>query len=430
MNVWVLLDIQNSVNTGAILSTMHVSTQRLRHLAVQGTFLFTGIFSTCIAQFIFYQGAGDQRTLLLPLCNYLGMMLVGLIPDIYELEQGDTNIQSAYLNKSNGNMDVKNDQSKKPSSSKDTMLIRRMGLDFIAESLPQRTSTHKNKSNLLHAAQTYLRATPTQLCIMLSVVLDFAGCVFSNTGLSMAGSGLFQVVYSSVICWSAFISRIALRKQVSREQWTGIALVTFGLSYSALGESKNDSKDYDMVLMGCLNTLLGAAFYGANYVMGEYMFTLPERPQAREFCLQIGTICVAIIAVYQIIFVLPSWDNLITKPVTEANGKTMSIVMALFAYTMSQLVHGFTYFMMLEASGAVTTGIMQSLRAVCVFLLSSILYCSYQESQCFDTKRGVATLIVVSGVMVYSLAKRLTNDKSHPGEVQRKRAAALKNCVV
>ena len=197
------------------------------------------------------------------------------------------------------------------------------------------------------------------------------------------------------------------------------------------------------------------------------MFTLPERPQAREFCLQIGTICVAIIAVYQIIFVLPSWDNLITKPVTEANGKTMvssylrishihsdvalqSIVMALFAYTMSQLVHGFTYFMMLEASGAVTTGIMQSLRAVCVFLLSSILYCSYQESQCFDTKRGVATLIVVrlfiapiafasfqiimltqvSGVMVYSLAKRLTNDKSHPGEVQRKRAAALKNCVV
>lgn len=72
--------------------------------------------------------------------------------------------------------------------------------------------------------------------------------------------------------------------------------------------------------------------------------------------------------------------------------------MALFAYTMSQLVHGFTYFMMLETSGAVTTGIMQSLRAVCVFLLSSILYCSYQESQCFDTKRGVATLIVVNNL--------------------------------
>ncbi|KAG2857854.1 hypothetical protein PC118_g13345 [Phytophthora cactorum] len=48
---------------------------------------------------------------------------------------------------------------------------------------------------------------------------------------------------------------------------------------------------------------------------------------------------------------------------------------------------------------------MQSLRAVCVFVISSMLYCSQQESQCFDTKRGVATLIVVSGVMFYSWAK-------------------------
>lgn len=79
--------------------------------------------------------------------------------------------------------------------------------------------------------------------------------------------------------------------------------------------------------------------------------------------------------------------------------------MALFGYTVSQLAHGLTYFMMLGSSGAVTTGIMQSLRAVCVFAISSLLYCSHQESQCFDTRRGVATLIVVSGVMFYSWAK-------------------------
>lgn len=70
--------------------------------------------------------------------------------------------------------------------------------------------------------------------------------------------------------------------------------------------------------------------------------------------------------------------------------------MGLFAYTLSQLAHGLTYFMVLKSSGAVTTGIMQSLRAVCVFALSSILYCEYQDSQCFDTKRAMATLIVVS----------------------------------
>lgn len=55
---------------------------------------------------------------------------------------------------------------------------------------------------------------------------------------------------------------------------------------------------------------------------------------------------------------------------------------------------------MLGSSGAVTTGIMQSLRAVCVFAISSVLYCSHQESQCFDTRRGIATLIVVRASIV------------------------------
>ncbi|OWZ00033.1 hypothetical protein PHMEG_00028864 [Phytophthora megakarya] len=243
-----------------------------------------------------------------------------------------------------------------------------------------------------------------QLCVIVSVVLDFAGCIFSNVGLSMAGSGLYQVVYSSVICWSALMSRFILKKVVSKEEWFGIALVTFGLAFSALGES-GSGRDNTVVLMGCFNTLVGAAFYGGNYVTGEYTLKLAERPHPKELCLKIGAACVAIIAIYQSIFVLPQWDALVTKPIAEANGNTTHIVSALVAYTLSQLAHGLTYFVMLSSSGAVTTGIMQSLRAVCVFVISSMLYCSQQESQCFDTKRGVATMIVVSGVMFYSWAK-------------------------
>ncbi|RMX66607.1 hypothetical protein DD238_005046 [Peronospora effusa] len=243
-----------------------------------------------------------------------------------------------------------------------------------------------------------------QVCIIVSVILDFAGCIFSNVGLSMAGSGLYQVVYSSVICWSALMSRFILKKVVSKGEWYGIALVTFGLAFSALGES-GSGRDNTLVLMGCFNTLVGAAFYGGNYVTGEYTLKLAEQPHPKELCLKIGAACVAIIAVYQSIFVLPDWDALVTKPIADVNGNTIHIVSALVAYTLSQLAHGLTYFMMLGSSGAVTTGIMQSLRAVCVFVISSMLYCSRQESQCFDTKRGVATLVVVSGVMFYSWAK-------------------------
>ncbi|GMF65648.1 unnamed protein product [Phytophthora lilii] len=410
----------------------------LRKLLVQGVFLFTGVFSTCVAQFVFYQGAGDQKAMLLPLCNYLGMMLVGLLPAV-----GVAAAKTA---------DKKQEEPPKPQSpqKQPTQVSRAPEDDVEPELTPTQTDAltpTKRRSIDLEAVDMELtrraavaeednqkeqqpeededssddekkpalgfRVTPSsvsfsfstvQLCVIVSVVLDFAGCIFSNVGLSMAGSGLYQVVYSSVICWSALMSRFILKKIVSKEEWFGIALVTFGLAFSALGES-GSGRDNTIVLMGCFNTLVGAAFYGGNYVTGEYTLKLAERPHPKELCLKIGAACVAIIAVYQSIFVLPEWDALVTKPIAEANGNTTRIVSALVAYTLSQLAHGLTYFVMLGSSGAVTTGIMQSLRAVCVFVISSMLYCSQQESQCFDTKRGVATLIVVSGVMFYSWAK-------------------------
>ncbi|EEY70215.1 uncharacterized protein PITG_19466 [Phytophthora infestans T30-4] len=410
-------------------------------LLVQGVFLFTGVFSTCMAQFVFYQGAGDQKAMLLPLCNYLGMMLVGLLPAVGAAaaqktvgKRNDTQEEkleeptSPREQQTPARMSPEDDveQPELTPSQTDTLTPtkrRSVDLEIVDMELTRRAAVAEDDNQIEEDEDVGsddetkpalgFRVTPSsvsfslstvQLCIIVSVVLDFAGCIFSNVGLSMAGSGLYQVVYSSVICWSALMSRFILKKLVSKEEWFGIALVTFGLAFSALGES-GSGRDNTIVLMGCFNTLIGAAFYGGNYVTGEYTLNLAERPHPKELCLKIGAACVAIIAIYQSVFVLPEWDALVTRPIAEANGNTTYIVSALVAYTLSQLAHGLTYFVMLGSSGAVTTGIMQSLRAVCVFVISSMLYCSQQESQCFDTKRGVATLIVVSGVMFYSWAK-------------------------
>uniref|UniRef100_A0AAV1TUG0 Uncharacterized protein n=1 Tax=Peronospora matthiolae TaxID=2874970 RepID=A0AAV1TUG0_9STRA len=440
-----------STKTRAAPSVVALESSRLHlfELFIQGVFLATGVFSTCVAQFVFYQGAGDQKAMLLPLCNYLGMMLVGLLPSIgaaaaaaaATLEVGESNLTEeeeeeeehvklqrlethVYRRKLAVSMQCHLVDLEAPETvaltRRSTMLERECNTkedEVEAQLLLAAEKDHDESSNSssegkkaaslgfrVTSSSVHFSVSTLQLCIIVSVVLDFAGCIFSNLGLSMAGSGLYQVVYSSVICWSALLSRFILKKIVSKEEWCGIALVTFGLAFSALGES-GSGRDNTLVLMGCLNTLVGAAFYGGNYVTGEYTLALVERPQPKELCLKIGAICLAVIAVYQSIFVLPSWDVLVTKPIVDANGNTINILFALAAYTLSQLAHGLTYFVMLGSSGAVTTGIMQSLRAVCVFIISSMMYCSQQESQCFDTKRGVATLIVVSGVMFYSWAK-------------------------
>ncbi|KAF0691879.1 Aste57867_16963 [Aphanomyces stellatus] len=382
-------------------------------LCVQGIFLFTGVFSTCAAQFVFYQGAGAQKAMLLPLCNYLGMMLVGVIPMGGPHEKTLSPIVDSEILKKKKEDDMDDTTSDlmlkreameltRRQAEKDSSMDAKEKLTAAVTAIPPSVDVTKPATTV--GGGFFSAMTMVQSMVLLNVLLDFGGCIFANIGLSMAGSGVFQVVYSSVVCWSALLSKIFLNKQLSQNEWLGIAIVTFGLAFSAMGQSKG-GRDAGYVLMGCVNTLIGAAFYGGNYVTGEFILKLPERPEPQELCLKMGIACVSIISVYQMFWVLPQWTHMITEPVMEAQGNPMHILGALALYTLSQLAHGLTYFMMLGACGAVTTGIMQSLRAVCVFGLSSMLYCSHQQSQCFDAKRGIATMFVVAGVLYYSWAK-------------------------
>ncbi|KAF0747619.1 hypothetical protein AaE_007662, partial [Aphanomyces astaci] len=391
-------------------------------LCVQAVFLFTGVFSTCAAQYVFYQGAGAQRAMLLPLCNYLGMMLVGVIPSMGSSDshhptasilkkKNDDDSAAAALARTESLLKRDDMELTRRQADKDINVDMKDSSDkvpLVSTSLTTAstisTSLADLKAPLKHDGSSVGSLSVMQSMLLLNVVLDFGGCIFANIGLSMAGSGVFQVLYSSVVCWSALLSKIFLKKQPSQYEWLGIAIVTFGLAFSAMGQS-NGGRNAGYVLMGCVNTLIGAAFYGGNYVTGEFILMLPERPEPKDLCLKMGICCVTIISVYQMFWVLPQWTHIITEPVMEAHGDPLRILGALSLYTLSQLAHGLTYFMMLGSCGAVTTGIMQSLRAVCVFGLSSVLYCSRQESQCFDAKRGIATLFVVAGVLFYSWAK-------------------------
>lgn len=328
--------------------------------------------------------------MLMPLCNYLGMMLVGLLPDIKLSKSSNAKPTETELH----------DETEAVRLANPSLVLRRQ----TTNTLPPELETPEPTESSSTGFQISDYASTLQLCVLLNVLFDFMGCIFSNVGLSMAGSGIYQVVYSSVVCWSALMSRVVLKKLVRRDEWIGIATVTFGLAFSALGES-NGGKNAYVILIGSLNTFIGAGFYGTTYVAGEFTLNLPEKPTPRALCIKIGTTCVGIIAVYMTFYVLPNWNELVTEPIQDAKGSSSAILIGLVLYTISQLAHGFTYFMMLGSLGAVATGVMQSLRAVLVFAFSSIVFCSRQESQCFDTRRGVSTLVVVVGVLYYSWAK-------------------------
>lgn len=68
--------------------------------------------------------------------------------------------------------------------------------------------------------------------------------------------------------------------------------------------------------------------------------------------------------------------------------------------------HALAYYRLMGQTDSVTTGLMASLRAVGVFIVSALLFCAQQESQCLTMPRAAAAALVVAGVMVYSAGKK------------------------
>ena len=60
---------------------------------------------------------------------------------------------------------------------------------------------------------------------------------------------------------------------------------------------------------------------------------------------------------------------------------------------------------MLLYAGPVMLGLLQACKSIAIFILSALLFCSQQASQCYTTEKTVATVLVVAGVTLYSVSK-------------------------
>ena len=75
---------------------------------------------------------------------------------------------------------------------------------------------------------------------------------------------------------------------------------------------------------------------------------------------------------YWAAYTLPNWERLMTKPVEEAKGSWMVVGFMLVALVLASFGHSVTYFALLSEVGSVTTGILNALRAVFVFVLRCV----------------------------------------------------------
>lgn len=73
----------------------------------------------------------------------------------------------------------------------------------------------------------------THKMIIAACVCDILGSMLTAIGLFYCGSGLYQVLYSSVIVFTAVISRIFLKTPLTKKQWLAVVMVNVGLAFSA-----------------------------------------------------------------------------------------------------------------------------------------------------------------------------------------------------
>jgi hypothetical protein len=270
-------------------------------------------------------------------------------------------------------------------------------------------------------------------------------------GIKYAGSALFQVVYCSVVVWSALGYWLARTPRGSRlllgaglaefltppppggdaapgaeltpTQQGGIALVLGGLAIVALNEGAGSphvaAGGVAAVLYGLACSVACAMCYGGVYTFAELLMGAPAPPRAQAVAARVGGGICALLGAYVVAFVAPS-AGAVGARVAAVGLLTPAQVAAGYAVMVASAVaHSITYFQLMGSAGAVTTSVMAAARAVGVFVVSAALFCAAagrprapgvlaalaQESQCFTFARGAATACVCVGIVVYSRGK-------------------------
>jgi drug/metabolite transporter (DMT)-like permease len=117
-----------------------------------------------------------------------------------------------------------------------------------------------------------------QYRVVGSASIDVCSQVLCMLGLQVVGSGVFQVLYSAVVCFTALLSTCILGKSHSALQWVGILAIACGLGLTSKDSVPGHPEHGTTFVVGIFVTLMGCVGYACSYVCNEVRFSLHGRP--------------------------------------------------------------------------------------------------------------------------------------------------------
>lgn len=273
--------------------------------------------------------------------------------------------------------------------------------------------SHRGKADTLDFQKPNVRSSQ-HLRYLIIAAIEVTGNIFGVLGLIFAGSGLFQVVYSSVVLFTALMSKAILKRSPQPKQWIALFLITLGLAASAVGGWWNkpvstqapDPKALEearTTMIGMVFTLLCATLYASSYVMVEWVLNdATDPPVERDIQAYAGLYGLCIISIYIMLHTVPNWSTLVTASIAAKHGSPLWVFITYAALSFSSFLHGVSYYKLVRSIGAVSTGVLQSLRAVSVFGISSLAFCGQHSEQCINSAKVISMIVVSAGLIGYS----------------------------
>ncbi|KAI7876998.1 hypothetical protein K492DRAFT_198070 [Lichtheimia hyalospora FSU 10163] len=343
-----------------------LSASRLYIVFHQVLFLVTGLITTLGVQWLFYTGAATGDSYLTQLSQYIGMVLVGLlIPVILARQRKAHQYTSVSSNADDGEDERQRISMEVLDDGQDDKL---QGTDEVASS----TSQDIIDGPIKHKSVFKLA--------VLDVVANF--CV--TLGFSVIGSGMYQVIYSSVVIWCAILTYIFMGRTLTRLQWIAIFGTSAGLALSSFGNFDVNDNDEEQgaakLMLGTIMTMGGTFFYSCVYVYSDCILSkqIPP-PLAARVCYTTGLYATAMSILWVGIYTLPQLDSLVN---IDPDVSSLSVVAMYALVTVANATHSWNYYELVDRTGNVATGILQGLRAILVYILSHMWYCNTDAAQC------------------------------------------------
>ncbi|CAO3621135.1 unnamed protein product [Mucor hiemalis] len=376
----------------------------------QISFLLTGLCTTLGVQWLFYRGAATSISLLPQLSSYTGMLLVGLfIPILLKqrrkmASQYKRIVEETVEINSRNKLNIPDVVLLSSEQSKHTLLVDSVDETDEEEELEELPSFMKEEGPIPH------------LKVIKLAVLDIIAIFPLTIGFSIIGSGMYQVIYSSVVIWCAILTWLFMGRALATIQWLAIIGTSIGLGISSLDSVRGSLLAQDVIattaktvndnilLKGTLLTLFGTFVSACIYVYADNILSKSKvQPLPARVCCWMGVYTSIFTWIWISVYTLPQFDTIIH---IDSDVSTLQVILVYVVITLANAIHSWNYYELIERTGNVATGILQGLRAILVYGLSHMWYCNEDAAQCFTTSKGCGSFIVIGCVLLFTLGKK------------------------